>query len=170
GRRPLFRPPHAFSPVAGPPRPLLPLPDPPRLFPAQPRRLVLQRLGHAARGRRVALSRRGRPPHHESRGRRPGSRRARAPDAVVQLLPVLEGRERVGRSGEISAGVRRARPRAVDIVSAAPAADGERLSRELLAETASELPGPDLAERRLPHVADEVIGKVPAEAELPVRL
>ncbi len=126
--------------------------------------------GAPHRRRRDALSRGGRAPHHEPRGRRSGRRRARAPDAVVQLLPVLEGRERFGRSGGGPAGVRRARPRAVDVVSAAPAADGERLSRELFAEAAGALPGPDLPERRLPHVADEVIGKVPAEADLAVRL
>ena len=85
-----------------------------------------------ARGRN-ALSRGGCAPHHEPRGRRPGGRRARAPDAVVQFLPVLEGRE-------AGAGGRRARPRAVDEVSAAPAADGERLPRELLAETAARSP------------------------------
>ena len=101
GGRLLLRPPHAFSPLAGPPRPLLQVRDPPRLLPAQPRRLVLQRLGRSDRRRRVALSRGGCAPHHEPRGRRSGSRRARAPDAVVQLLPVLEGRERFGRSGGV---------------------------------------------------------------------
>ena len=51
GGRLLLRPPHAFSPLAGPPRPLLQVRDPPRLLPAQPRRLVLQRLGRSDRAR-----------------------------------------------------------------------------------------------------------------------
>src|ERR1017187_10132597 len=87
---------------------------------------------------------------------------------VAEALLSPRRRERLGRSG--GAGARRAHPRAVDEASAAPAADGERLSRELLAEVASALSGPDLPERRFPHVADEVIGEVPAEADLAVRL
>ena len=59
---------------------------------------------------------------------------ARPDDYDALLEPLLEGRESFGTRGGGPAGVRRGCPRAVDVVSAAAGADGERLPGELPAE------------------------------------
>src|SRR5215831_16933112 len=74
-------------------------------------------------------------------------------------------------SGPLLIGIaRRALPLPVDERAAAAVADRKRLAGELAAKGPGAFTGPDLPERRLPDVPDEVDGEIAAEADFAIRL
>jgi hypothetical protein len=102
-------------------RALLRLRHPAGVLSAQPRRVLLQRLGRAPLGRHDALARRRRRSDHDPRRGRPRGRGPSLPDPVVQLLQVL------GRAAVLTRG--RSSPRHAAVITRLPSGQTRRKSR-----------------------------------------